>query len=57
MLALYYIEIKNHKKRMFSLSENIRILLSTDYRIFVPIARDSKKFKKKYKMRTSATGV
>ena len=29
-----------------------RIPLSTDYRIFVPIARDSKKFKKKYKMRT-----
>ena len=26
--------------------------LSIDYRIFVPIARDSKKFKKKYKMRT-----
>ncbi len=26
--------------------------LSTDYRIFVPIARDSKKFKRKYKMRT-----
>lgn len=29
-----------------------RVPLSTDYRIFVPIARDSKKFKKKYKMRT-----
>ena len=29
-----------------------RIPLSTDYRIFVPIARDSKKFKTKYKMRT-----
>ena len=29
-----------------------RIPLSTDYRIFVPVARDSKKFKKKYKMRT-----
>ena len=29
-----------------------RIPLSTDYRIFVPIARDSKKYKKKYKMRT-----
>ena len=29
-----------------------RIPLSTDYRIFVPIARDSKKFKNKYKMRT-----
>lgn len=29
-----------------------RISLSTDYRIFTPIARDSKKFKKKYKMRT-----
>lgn len=29
-----------------------RIPLQTDYRIFVPIARDSKKFKKKYKMRT-----
>lgn len=29
-----------------------RIPLWTDYRIFVPIARDSKKFKKKYKMRT-----
>ena len=29
-----------------------RIPLSTDYRIFTPIARDSKKFKTKYKMRT-----
>jgi len=29
-----------------------RVPLSTDYRIFVPIARDSRKFKKKYKMRT-----
>ena len=29
-----------------------RILLETDYRIFTPVARDSKKFKKKYKMRT-----
>jgi len=29
-----------------------RVPLSTDYRIFVPIARDSQKFKKKYKMRT-----
>ena len=29
-----------------------RVPLSTDYRIFVPIARDSKKFKTKYKMRT-----
>ncbi|WP_305154082.1 transposase [uncultured Muribaculum sp.] len=29
-----------------------RVPLSTDYRIFVPVARDSKKFKKKYKMRT-----
>ncbi len=29
-----------------------RIPLETDYRIFTPIARDSKKFKKKYKMRT-----
>lgn len=29
-----------------------RVPLSTDYRIFVPIARDSKKFKAKYKMRT-----
>ncbi len=29
-----------------------RIPLCTDYRIFVPIARDSKKFKTKYKMRT-----
>ncbi len=29
-----------------------RVPLSTDYRIFVPIARDSKKFKRKYKMRT-----
>ena len=29
-----------------------RIPLETDYRIFVPIARDSKKFKTKYKMRT-----
>ena len=26
--------------------------LSTDYRIFVPIARDSKKFKRLYKKRT-----
>ena len=26
--------------------------LSTDYRIFVPVGRDSKKFKTKYKMRT-----
>lgn len=29
-----------------------RIPLETDYRIFTPIARDSKKFKRKYKMRT-----
>ena len=29
-----------------------RIPLGTDYRIFTPVARDSKKFKKKYKMRT-----
>ena len=29
-----------------------RVPLSTDYRIFVPIARDSKKFKTKYRMRT-----
>lgn len=29
-----------------------RIPLETDYRIFTPLARDSKKFKKKYKMRT-----
>ncbi len=29
-----------------------RIPLKTDYRIFTPVARDSKKFKKKYKMRT-----
>ncbi len=29
-----------------------RVPLSADYRIFVPIARDSKKFKTKYKMRT-----
>lgn len=29
-----------------------RISLETDYRIFTPIARDSKKFKKKYRMRT-----
>lgn len=29
-----------------------RVPLSTDYRIFVPVARDSKKFKTKYKMRT-----
>ena len=29
-----------------------RIPLSTDYRIFTPVARDSKKFKTKYKMRT-----
>lgn len=29
-----------------------RVPLSTDYRIFVPVARDSKKFKKKYKKRT-----
>ena len=29
-----------------------RIPLETDYRIFTPIARDSKKFKAKYKMRT-----
>ena len=29
-----------------------RVPLSTDYRIFTPIARDSKKFKTKYKMRT-----
>ncbi len=29
-----------------------RIPLETDYRIFTPVARDSKKFKKKYKMRT-----
>lgn len=28
-----------------------RILLETDYRIFTSVARDSKKFKKKYKMR------
>ena len=29
-----------------------RVPLSTDYRIFVPVGRDSKKFKTKYKMRT-----
>ena len=29
-----------------------RIPLETDYRIFTPVARDSKKFKNKYKMRT-----
>lgn len=29
-----------------------RIPLETDYRIFTPVGRDSKKFKKKYKMRT-----
>lgn len=29
-----------------------RVPLATDYRVFVPIARDSKKFKTKYKMRT-----
>ena len=29
-----------------------RIPIETDYRIFTPVARDSKKFKKKYKMRT-----
>lgn len=29
-----------------------RVPLSTDYRIFVPVARDSKKFETKYKMRT-----
>ena len=29
-----------------------RVPLSTDYRIFVPIARDSKKFKRLYKKRT-----
>ena len=29
-----------------------RVPLSTDYRIFVPVARNSKKFKTKYKMRT-----
>ena len=29
-----------------------RVPLETDYRIFTPIARDSKKFKKLYKMRT-----
>ena len=29
-----------------------RIPLKTDYRIFTSVARDSKKFKKKYKMRT-----
>ena len=29
-----------------------RVPLSTDYRIFVPVARDSKKFKTKYKKRT-----
>ena len=29
-----------------------RVPLSTDYRIFVPVARDSKKFRTKYKMRT-----
>lgn len=29
-----------------------RVPLSTDYRIFTPVARDSKKFKTKYKMRT-----
>lgn len=28
------------------------IPLETDYRIFTPVARDSKKFKTKYKMRT-----
>ena len=29
-----------------------RIPISTDRRIFLPVARDSKKYKKKYKMRT-----
>ena len=38
--------IKKIRKKVY------RVPLSTDYRIFVPVARDSKKFKKKYKMRT-----
>ena len=29
-----------------------RIPLKTDYRVFTPVARDSQKFQKKYKMRT-----
>lgn len=37
----------------YSIGKKIyRIPLETDYRIFTPIARDSKKFKKKYKMKT-----
>lgn len=43
--ALRYTRYKTGKKIY-------RIPLETDYRIFTPIARDSKKFKKKYKMRT-----
>lgn len=43
--ALRYTRYKTGKKIY-------RIPLETDYRIFTPVARDSKKFKKKYKMRT-----
>ena len=43
--ALRYTRYKTGKKIY-------RVPLETDYRIFTPIARDSKKFKKKYKMRT-----
>ena len=34
-----------------------RVPLSTDYLIFVPVARDSKKFKTKYKMRTEVERI
>lgn len=43
--ALRYTRYKTGKKIY-------RIPLETDYRVFTPVARDSKKFKKKYKMRT-----
>ena len=43
--SLRYTRYKTGKKRY-------RIPLESDYRIFTPVARDSKKFKTKYKMRT-----
>ncbi len=64
----YIVDIKNYEKMKYLAydKENnslrytrcskgkkvYRIPLETDYRIFTPIARNSKKFKKKYKMRT-----
>lgn len=66
--VFYIVDIKNYEKMKYlgydkennalrytryNTGKKIyRIPLETDYRIFTPVARDSKKFKKKYKMRT-----